>query len=99
MVLLGKTGDGKSSSGNTILSEQIFTTECSPESSTAKCKSGDATVGGRTVTVIVIDTPGIFDIRLDEEVVKSEIIRSIIECGKSMWMWIYSAMHKFRHPC
>ncbi len=39
-------------------------------------------VGGRTVSVI--DTPGIFDTHLEEEVVKTEIIRSIIECAPAV---------------
>uniref|UniRef100_A0A671LY95 GTPase IMAP family member 7-like n=1 Tax=Sinocyclocheilus anshuiensis TaxID=1608454 RepID=A0A671LY95_9TELE len=82
IVLLGTTGHGKSSCGNTILSEQIFKTESSPESVTAECKSGVAMVGGRTVTVI--DTPGIFDTRLEEEVIKSQIIKSIIECAPAV---------------
>ncbi|XDV19436.1 hypothetical protein PO909_024906 [Leuciscus waleckii] len=38
-------------------------------------------VDGRT---FIIDTPGIFDTRLDEEIIKFEIIRSIIECAPAV---------------
>uniref|UniRef100_A0A8C2FZR5 Si:dkeyp-67a8.4 n=1 Tax=Cyprinus carpio TaxID=7962 RepID=A0A8C2FZR5_CYPCA len=66
-----------SSAGNTILNQQVFKSKASPESVTAECVSGDRKVHGKKITVI--DTPGLFDTGLNEEAIKSEIIRSVIE--------------------
>ncbi|KAJ8286103.1 hypothetical protein GJAV_G00034590 [Gymnothorax javanicus] len=79
LVLLGKTGSGKSSLANTIFGEELFLTYDSPNSGTRECQAETKSVNRRSITVI--DTPGFFDSERSEDELKSEIVRCITECA------------------
>ncbi|XP_049923757.1 GTPase IMAP family member 7-like [Epinephelus moara] len=79
IVILGKTGVGKSSLANTIFGEKLFNVDHSLNSGTRECRAETRSVNGRRITVI--DTPGFFDTNRPEEELKREIVRCITECA------------------
>ncbi len=74
-MLLGKTGTGKSSAGNTIISDVVFKTGMSSKSITTQCQKYLTTVEDRNISVM--DTPGQFDTSMSEEQLKAEIVKCV----------------------
>lgn len=79
IVVLGKTGAGKSSLANTLCGKTAFKPDHSPASGTSKCQSEFMSISGRDI--MLIDTPGFFDTGRSEEEMKPEIVRCITECA------------------
>lgn len=88
MALVGKTGVGKSATANLLCNkENFFPSKAGSSAVTEKCKH--ARIDFEDKSVLVVDTPGLFDSQRTNEETQKEIKKCIKMCAPSIHAILY----------
>jgi len=88
IVLVGRAGNGKSATGNSLIGQKVFESD----ETHAKCQAHED-VTGDNHTINVINTPGLSDLGESAKFISREIVRclTLAEGGIHAVVWVLSA--------